>query len=149
MPGGGVNNHPGGFVDHGEVFVFIDDVERYVLGDGPERRGVGLAGNLDALAGLELERGLHGAAIDEDIALVEEQLDARAADVFDGLGEELVETAAGAVFGHFDDANGRFCFFSHATLRGSAELLRGPRWRAGAAEERPREREGRPRPEAG
>jgi len=38
--GSGVNHHAGGFVDDGEVLVFVEDVEGNVLGDGVEWRGL-------------------------------------------------------------------------------------------------------------
>jgi hypothetical protein len=45
--GSGVDHHPGGFVDDGQVLVFVDDMERDVFGDGVEWGGLGRAFDFD------------------------------------------------------------------------------------------------------
>ena len=89
--GSGVDHHAGGLVDDGEVVVFVDDVERDVFGEGVEGFGARGAFDLDGLAADELLFGLGGLAVDADLAGFDEELDAGAGDVGDGLGEVLVE----------------------------------------------------------
>jgi len=91
----GVDHHAGGFVDDGEVFVFVDDIERDVLGEGVERRRLWRAFDLDGLASVELLLRLGGVASDANLFVFNEELDAGAADVGDGLGEVLVEAESG------------------------------------------------------
>ena len=93
--GAGVDHHAGGLVDDGEVSVFVEDVEGDVLGYGVEGRGMRGAFDLDGLAAVELLFGLGGVAVDADLAGFDEELDAGAADVGDGLGEVLVEAEVG------------------------------------------------------
>ena len=54
----GVDHHSGRLVDDREVGVFVDNVQRNVFRSGLERRGARLAGDVDALAAAQLERGL-------------------------------------------------------------------------------------------
>ncbi len=93
--GSGVDHHAGGFVDDGEVFVFEEDVEGDVFGEGVEGRGAGCAFDLDGLAAEEFLLGLGGVAVDADLAGLDEELDAGAGDVGDGVGEILVEAEVG------------------------------------------------------
>ncbi len=94
--GAGVDHHAGGLVDDGEVLVFVEDVEGDVFGDGVERlRGWGAPSISMASPPCELLLGLGGLAVDADLAGFDEELDAGAADVGDGLGEVLVEAEAG------------------------------------------------------
>jgi len=51
--------------------------------------------NLDLLAAVELLFGLRGVAVYADLLVFDEELDAGAADVGDGLGEVLVEAQVG------------------------------------------------------
>ena len=53
VAGAGMNHHPGRLVDHREIRVFINHVERNVLGGSLERRRMRLPGNVDALAATE------------------------------------------------------------------------------------------------
>ena len=92
--GAGMDHHAGGLVDYGQIRVFIDDVERNVLRRGLERRGMRLAGDDDLFAAAQLERGFGLRAIDEHVALIDQQLHARAADAFKLRGEEVVEALA-------------------------------------------------------
>ena len=108
--GAGVDHHAGGLVDDGEVLVFVEDVEGDVFGDGVERRGLRGAFDLDGFAAVEFLLGLGGMAVDADLAGFDEELDAGAADVGEGLGEVLVEAevGGGGVGGEGADA-GRVC----------------------------------------
>ena len=135
--GAGVDHHAGGFVDDGEVLVFVEDVEGDVLGDGVERGRVGGAFDLDGLAAVEFLLGLGGVAVDADLAGFDEELDAGAADVGDGLREILVEAEVGGggvgeegadaffgigeVFVEVEDGDGRRGGFFYAT--GGAVLV--------------------------
>lgn len=54
-----------------------------------------MPGDRDRLAGMEFMRGLDPPAVNDDSALVEQQLDARAAECVELLDEKLVQPAAG------------------------------------------------------
>ena len=69
--GAGMDHHARGLVDHRQVVVFIDHVERNVLGHGFERSGMRFAGDGDALAAAQLERGFGRLAVDQYVALVD------------------------------------------------------------------------------
>jgi hypothetical protein len=113
-----VDHHAGGLVDDGEMLVFVEDVEGDIFGDGVEGSGLGSAFDLDGFSAVELLFGFGGVAVDTDLAGFDEELDAGAADVGEGLGEVLVEAEVGgggvggeganAVFGvvfEFDDGD--------------------------------------------
>ena len=91
----GVDHHAGSLVDDGEVFVFEEDVEGDVLGEGVEGRGAWGAFDLDGFAAEEFLFGLGDVAVDADLAGFNEELDAGAGDVGNGLGEVLVEAEVG------------------------------------------------------
>ena len=55
------------------------------------------AGDDDLLAAAQLERGFGLRAVDRDVALIEQQLHARAADAFKLRGEEVIEALAGGL----------------------------------------------------
>jgi len=95
----GVDHHAGRFVDDGEVLVFVEDVEGDVFGDGVEGRGVGRAFDFDGLAAAEFMFGLGGLTVDANLSGFDEELDAGAGDVGEGLGEVLVETEIGGGVG--------------------------------------------------
>ena len=82
-----MHRHTGGLVDHGQVVVFVDDVKRNVLGLGAQWSGLRLAFDLDLLATAEFVAGLRGRTIHGDLAVLDEHLHARAANVRDCLGE--------------------------------------------------------------
>jgi hypothetical protein len=86
-----MDHHAGGFIDDGEVLVFVEDFERDVFGDGVERGGLRSAFDLDGFAAVEFLFGLGGVAVDADLTGFDEELDTGAADVGEGLGEVLVE----------------------------------------------------------
>jgi hypothetical protein len=93
--GSGVNHHAGGLVDDGEVRVFVDDVEGDVFRGCVEGSWLWGAFDLDGFAAVEFLFGLGGVPVDTDLAGVDEELDAGAADVGDGVGEVLVEAEVG------------------------------------------------------
>src|SRR6185312_1770318 len=54
----GVDHHAGGLVDHGEVAVFVDDVERDAFGNRTEWWRGGRAKDFDGFTTAQFERGL-------------------------------------------------------------------------------------------
>jgi hypothetical protein len=119
-----VDHHAGGFVDDGEVLVFVEDVEWDVLGDGMEGRGLGGAFDLDGFAAVELLPWFGGVAVDADLAGFDEKLNASAADVGQGLGEVEIEAEIGGgwVGGERADRDGVRVFFD------VVEFEDGDRW---------------------
>ena len=131
----GVDHHACGLVDDGEVLVFVEDVEGDVFRGGVEGRGLGSAFDLDGFAAVEFLLRLGGVAVDADLTGFDEELDAGAGDVGQGLGEILVEAqiggggvggegadgcgaGVGEVFFEFvevDDGNGRWESFFDAS----------------------------------
>jgi len=99
VAGAGVDHHACGLVDDGQVLVLVKDVEGDVLGEGVERWRVGSAFDLDLLAALEFELGFGWLAVDANLSVLDEQLDAGAGDIGDGLGKVLVEAEAGGLGG--------------------------------------------------
>jgi hypothetical protein len=93
--GSGVDHHAGGFVDDGEVLVFVEDFEGDVFGDGVEWGGLRGAFDLDGFAAVEFVFGLGGVAVDADLAGFDEELDTSSGDVGESMGEVLVETEVG------------------------------------------------------
>ncbi len=101
-PGRGVDDESGGLVDDDDLFVLVDDVERYLFGRdlGGRRRG---QLDLDALAPFELERGLGRAPADEHVAVINHALQGRTAHALDARREEGVETRARLLRRHVED----------------------------------------------
>jgi hypothetical protein len=92
-----MNDHASGLVDDGEVGVFEENVERDGLGfDASGRRRRQAYG--DCFARGDAVRRLPCGAVDENVAIVHERLDAIAAQFRKLRGEETVEALAG-VFG--------------------------------------------------
>jgi hypothetical protein len=106
-----VDHHAGGFVDDGEVLVFVEDFEGDVFGDGVEGGGLRGAFDFDGFAAVEFVFGLGGVAVYADLAGFDEKLDAGSGDVGEGVGEVLVETevGGGGVGGEGADAGGGVC----------------------------------------
>ena len=90
--GAGVHHHARSLVDDREVVVLVDDVEREVFGFGAKGGGLGIAFDVDLLAAAKLVARLGDGAVDGDLAVVDEQLHAAAADVREGFGEIGVDT---------------------------------------------------------
>jgi hypothetical protein len=91
----GVDHHAGGFVDDGEVLVFVKDFEGDVFGNGVEGGGLRGAFDLDGFAAVEFLFRLGGVAVDADLVGFDEELNPGAGDVGEGLGEVLIETEIG------------------------------------------------------
>ena len=100
----GVDHHSRGLVDHGEIVVFIDNVEGNVFGDGLQRRALGLAKDGDRFVAMELEGGLGWCIVHQDFAFGDHFLHASAADGFKPHGHELIQALAG-IFRRYRDKN--------------------------------------------
>src|SRR6476620_17151 len=90
MPRGRVDNHAGRLVDRDDVLVFIDDVQRNLLGQQLilfDRRDR----DLDDLARRDLECTAANLAIDQHVAIVDQTLEPGSAHVRDVRGDEFVE----------------------------------------------------------
>ena len=73
----------------------MEDVEGDVFGDGVEGCWLRGAFDLDGFAAVEFLFGLGLMSVDADLAGFDEELDAGAGDVGEGLGEVLVEAKVG------------------------------------------------------
>jgi eukaryotic-like serine/threonine-protein kinase len=91
-----MHDHAGGLVEHQQVVVFEEDVERDVLRRGIERHGLGDRDG-DKVAGFHGIARLGRAAIHHDVLLADERLDARARQVGKARGEVGIEALAGVV----------------------------------------------------
>ena len=97
VPGGGMHHRPARLVDHDEVVVLVDNIERDVLGlrlAARRRRHLDADGvaRIDALAGIA-----DRAPADRDHAFENERLEAGARQAFDAGGEHAIEALAGIV----------------------------------------------------
>src|SRR5580704_14278455 len=93
--GSRVDHHAGGLVDDGEVLILVADIEGDVFGCRVEGWRLRRAFDLDGFATVEFELGLGRLAVDADLAGINEELDARPRDVWECLGEVLVEAEVG------------------------------------------------------
>ncbi len=117
LAGTGVNHHSGRLVHHRQVGVFVDYVQGNIFRSGFERRGMRLAGEHDALAAAQLERGLLALAVHQHIALGHEKLHARAAHAFQLRGQKLIKSLPGGFGGHVDRALCQRSAFRHGWPR--------------------------------
>jgi hypothetical protein len=95
VAGGGVNDEAGGFVEHDQGIVFIEDVERDGLGLRAGRAG---GGGIEHVAGAGGDRGGGvggGAAGGGDVAGFDQRFDAGAREGGEGVGEKAVEPRGG------------------------------------------------------
>ena len=97
--GAGVDDHSGGFVYHGEEFVFENDVERDIFGfeagDGFFRQI-----DVDLVTIVDLVGGLCFPAVYKDVAALDQALQPRARPAFDTFGQEGVEAFSGLLLGN-------------------------------------------------
>lgn len=94
--GPGVNDHSGRLIHHDDVFVLIEDVDRYLFGRGPQWR----AGQNFDFYGVTRHDALCWAGetfANANTTLVDQFLNASAAEVRKARSEIEVETAAGIV----------------------------------------------------
>jgi hypothetical protein len=99
-----VNDHARGLVDYEEIFVRVEDFERDGFGlrvHGSWRRDF----DCNCITGLYAMRALSRRAIHASVTVVEQRLDARAAEIRKMRGQEAVEALAG-VFGGNDEFGG-------------------------------------------
>ena len=96
-----MDDHAGGFVDDGDVFVLVENIERDGFGFDAGRQ---LLGDLDGhdFVRLDAMRGLARDSVNLHAAFVHERLNARAAQRRELRDEEEVESLAG-VFGSDDE----------------------------------------------
>ena len=98
-----VDDHSGGLIQHHQTVVFIHDVERDLLRKCLERRTVYRSRDGDFLAAPDSERGLSGAAVDQDLVLFDELLDADSACIRKLGDQPLVEPPSGGFAGNYQD----------------------------------------------
>ncbi len=118
-----MDDHAGGLVDDGDVFVLVENIERNGFGFDAGRQ---LIGDLDGhdFVRLDAMRGLARDAVNLHAAFVHERLNARTAQRRELRDEKEVESLAG-VFGSDDEFH--VCGGFYAT---SGPLRRGRWWRA-------------------
>jgi hypothetical protein len=93
-----MNDHVRGFVDDGDVGVFIKDIEGNILRiDAGENLFRDF--EVDAFSSFEAMGRFFRDAADEDTAFVDESLDVSAADFRDLQCDKTIETLAGVFFG--------------------------------------------------
>jgi hypothetical protein len=115
MAGSGVDDHAGGFIEHGKVFILIEEGEGQFLrlsGGG----AVFWQGEGDGISGDDVVVRLHGASVEEDGPFFDQGLDAGSGEVWPGLGEPAVEAlarGAGRVGPDFADFHAA-CGLGHA-----------------------------------
>ena len=85
-----MDDHPGGLVDDRDVFVLVDDVERYLLRPGHHDVGLGNL-KLDYVPGGNAVRGVGRVAVDEDQVAFDQPRRRRPAEFWSLLGEEAIE----------------------------------------------------------
>ena len=86
----GMDDQTHRFVDDDDVFVLMKDVEGNVLREKVRRLGVGKLHG-DGVTGRDRGSGLRPAAVEEDVTVLQESLDARAGKVGKFPGEEQIE----------------------------------------------------------
>ncbi len=101
-----VNHHSRRLVDYGQIVIFINDVERNLLGNSLERRALRLAQHADPLPAAQLQRGFCWRIVYQYLPFGNHFLNAGAADGIEARGEELIETLACA-FRCDGDKNGK------------------------------------------
>jgi hypothetical protein len=89
--GAGVDHHSGRLIDDGEVLIFVEDDERYVLGEGVERRRMRRAFDLDLFPALQFQLCLWRLTVDAYLTMFDQKLYARAADIRDCLRKILIK----------------------------------------------------------
>ena len=92
-----VHHHSGWLVDHGEIVVLINNVERNFFGDGLQWSPPGLAQHADTLPAPQLQRSLGWSIVHQHFAFSDHLLYPRSADRVKARGEELVQAFAGIV----------------------------------------------------
>jgi hypothetical protein len=89
-----MNHHACRLVDDSEIFVFIDNVEGYVFGDGAQRRGLQGTRDIDAFVSTKFIRGFRELTVYRDFALGDQMLHTGTAHVRQLRHQELVKALA-------------------------------------------------------
>src|SRR5579872_4385384 len=92
-----MHRHSGGLVDDYQIAIFINDFKRNIFSEGSERGDLHFSGDDDVLTLRYLVRSLDRAVIQQNLALLDQQLHTRAAYIRNGSGEKLIETPAGVL----------------------------------------------------
>ena len=87
----GMNDQPHRFVDDDDIFVLMKDIEGNVLGDKVRRLRVWKLHG-DGVTGRDGGPGPRSAAVEEDVTVLQERLDARAGKIGEFPGEEQIES---------------------------------------------------------
>jgi hypothetical protein len=90
----GVDHHAGWFVDHCEIIVLVNDVERDLLRNGPQSRARDFAKYFNYFGALQTERGPLWFAIYRHLRLRDELLHPRAAGFWKLRDQKLVKALA-------------------------------------------------------
>src|ERR1700704_5124709 len=90
-----MNHQARGLVDHQDVVVLVDDVERDAFGTVRRLRGIGLRADLDTLSAPDFLLGLRGTRIEADIPVLQPFLQAVARMLWEHLRKRLVQTQPG------------------------------------------------------
>jgi hypothetical protein len=109
VPCSGVNSHSSGLVNADYVVVFVEDVERYRLRFGDQRR-TGLGIDLNEIAGADFLGIFGGLAVQENQTLFDEFLDTGAGEVGAMRGDNSVKTKTSVGVG---DGNGELRGIGH------------------------------------
>src|SRR5260370_10762447 len=120
-----MHHHAGGFVDDGQVVVLVDDVERDLLGNGPQRRPPRLAEYADALPSPQLQRSLREYVVHQNFFFGDEMLHPRPAYV-QMRHQELIEALAGGVIRDRNQDRERFWHSEGSILHAVAGTARPP-----------------------
>ena len=104
VAGTGVDDHSGGFVYDGEIFVLKNYVERYILRLKNGGRGFDQV-NVDLVAVAQPVRGLGLFFIDQHIAVSDQPLQPRTRPPLDALAQKCIEPGAGLAVGNLDSVD--------------------------------------------
>ena len=140
----GVDHHPGGLVHHREIVVLVHDIQRNLLRHGAQRLRLRFARHLDLFFATQPQRGLGRTAVHQHVPLLQQQLDARAADRLKLLHQELVQPLPGRFQRHHPRMQCRKILRTLGCCVGFRHLLplyrvstRTRRWRSPAEPQRP------------
>src|SRR5580698_4079115 len=90
-----MHHHSRRLVDHGEIVVFINNIERNLLSNSLKGRPLRLAQHADTFPAAQLQRSLRREVVHQHLASGNHLLHASAADGFKARGEKLIQSLAG------------------------------------------------------
>lgn len=123
--GSRMHGEAGGFVEHEEGFVLVQDIQRAILGHEVRRHDSLLGSNPDDVALGERHRGAGGGAVDRDPAAFQAVLHARSRDTGEHRCGENIEAHAGVVGTDHVVGRGRGVGFSVAVGHSCGVWSRG------------------------